>query len=736
MKKMIKSFLLMFIFIVGILFISCDSPSNLPAESEDTPKTNNPESSGESSSPTDSPSSPQTPSSPEIPVVTYKVTFITEHGTLPDSIKNGITVNENSVLKADNLPSLSAEGFAFGGWYDGETLVVANEYKVTKNVTFTGKWTVATVSYTVSFVSAHGTAPQAITLPENTVLLADNVPILSEQGYRFDGWFDGDNKIEVGSYVIEKDIELTAKWTAGFSYHFEANGGSGVMPDQLIITDGNRVFLTKNKFIREGYVFDGWSYTLDGNINLNDGVNMTGNTVLTEPIFYTLYARWVKIYLVTYVSDYGTVPDPIYVREDYPLSHYSNSLPYLTDENHDFIDWYNGINSSGINTVRGNNYINSDTILTALWYPKRKSLTYYAGSSSVKEEYFTYSETPSTKLVYDYSSSNSEFLGWKKNKDSNLIDFPIGSEISYSDLPSGSSNLYAHFLTKDATLTIDISRAAELLNIIQRKKYSAPATFTIYINGNYTDAEMKEITDLLKDLTFQQNNLNLDFTSIQGMTVVNDHEFENCRFVKKVILPESVEVIGEYAFASNNSIIKVDIPDSVTTIKPYAFKNASVNKIPADLTCIGMHAFECCTSIEEGKTSEGFVIPNTVKRIEEYSFTNCGLGNRVIIPSSVRYISCNAFINLNNQQNSSFKVLSVSLPGMGTNEWNTEFSKWYTTNSKFNDVDSNYIYGSGKQLYTQFRSKYPSITMDEQYAAKFLNGTEKLGTEVAWFKRE
>jgi len=730
MKKMIKSFLLMFIFIVGILFISCDSPSNLPAESEDTPKTNNPESSGESSSPTDSPSSPQTPSSPEIPVVTYKVTFITEHGTLPDSIKNGITVNENSVLKAGNLPSLFADGYAFGGWYDGETLVVANEYKITKNVTLTAKWTVATVSYTVSFVSSHGTTPQAITLPENTVLLEDNVPTLSEQGYRFDGWFDGENKIELGSYILEKDLELTAKWTAGFLYHFDANGGTGEMPDQLIITDGNRVNLTKNKFIREGYIFDGWSYTSDGNIDLSDGINLTGNTALTEPIFYTLYAKWVKIYLVTYVSDYGTVPDPIYVREDYPLSHYSNSLPYLTDENHDFQYWYNGVNR-----VYGQNYITSDTTLNALWFPKQKVLTYYIGSRSVKTDYFYYLETPS-KLVYEPSGSDGEyFLGWRKNKDSNLIDFFLGSEISYSDLPQGSSVLYAYYLSKDATLTVDISQTTELINIIQRKNYPAPATFTVYVNGNYTDADMKKLTDLLKDLTFQQNNLNLDFSSIQGMTVVNDHEFENCRFVKKVTLPEGVEVIGEYAFASN-SIIKVDIPDSVTTIKPYAFKNASVNKIPADLTCIGMHAFECCTSIEEGKTSEGFVIPNTVKRIEEYSFTNCGLGNRVIIPSSVRYISCNAFINLNNQQNNSFKVLSVSLPGMGTNEWNTEFSKWYTTNSKFNDVDSNYIYGSGKQLYTQFRSKYPSITMDEQYAAKFLNGTEKLGTEVAWFKRE
>lgn len=728
MKHLIKSFFLMPFFFVSIIFISCDSPSNPQTETENSSTNSIPTSPANPENPTQ-PSSPQMPSSPETPVVTYTVSFVTEHGTLPDSIKNGISVKENTLLSVDNLPSLSADGYAFGGWYDGETLVVANEYMITKNVTLTAKWTVATVSYTVSFVSSHGTTPQAITLPENTVLLEDNAPTLSEQGYRFDGWFDGENKIEVGSYRIEKNIELTAKWTAGFLYHFDANGGTGEMPDQLIITDGNGVNLTKNKFIREGYIFDGWSYTLNGNIDLSDGINLTGNTALTEPIFYTLYAKWVKIYLVTYVSDYGTVPDPIYVREDFPLSQYSNSLPLLTDENHDFQYWHNGVNR-----VYRDNYITSDTTLTALWYPKKKELTYYIGSRSVKTDYFYYSETPS-KLVYEPSGSDGEnLLGWRKNKDSNLIDFFIGSEISYTDLPPGRSGLYAYYLNKDATLTIDISRAAELINIIQRKKYTAPATFTVCVNGNYTDADMKKLTDLLKDLTFQQNYLQLDFTSLQGMIEINDHEFEKCRFVTKIILPEGVEIIGEYAFASDT--YTVELPDTVKTIKPYAFKQASVNKIPANLTCIGAHAFECCTSVKEGKATEGFEIPNTVRRIEEYSFSNCGLGNRVIIPDSVRYISCKAFMNFSSEPNSYSKVLSVALPGMDTNEWNTEFSKWYTTTLKFNDVDSNYLYCSGKQLLTQYKAKYPYVTMNEQDAAKYLNGTNRLENEVAWFKRQ
>lgn len=716
MKHWVKLSILVFltVLIMSLFFTACTNSADTPSGVNDI------------SSETDK---------PEKPEVKFSVKYETEHGILPESIRKGIIVKENTILKSENLPVLAEEGFAFGGWYDGDELVVADKYKVTKDVTLTARWTVAIVSYTISFESEHGTKPDALVLPENTILTEDNLPVLSEEGYRFDGWFDGYSKIEAGIYKLQKDIVLTAKWTAGVLYHFEANGGTGEMPDQLIILDGSIVNLSKNEFIREGYVFDGWNYTLDGNSYLSDGANLTGNIALTEPVFCTLYARWVKVYLVTYVSDYGSVPDPIYVREGYLLCNYSNSLPYLTDENHEFQCWYNGINSNGVNIVGEYDCITADTILTALWFPKQKTLTYYIGSRSVKEDYFYYSEIPSTKLVYEPSGSDREnLLGWRKNKDSNQIDFFIGSEISYADLPPGYSGLYAYYLTKDATLTVDISQATELINIIQRKKYSAPSTFTVYVKGNYTDADMKKLTDLLKDLTFQQNYLQLDFTSLQGMIEINDYEFEKCRFVTKIILPEGVEIIGEYAFASNT--YTVELPDSVKTIKPYAFKQASVNKIPANLTCIGAHAFECCRSVKEGKTTEGFEIPNTVRRIEEYSFSNCGLGNRVIIPDSVRYISCNAFTNLNSEPNSYSKVLSVALPGMDTNEWNTEFSKWYTTNSKFNDVDSNYIYGSGKQLLTQYMAKYPYVTMNEQDAAKYLNGTNRLENEVAWFKRQ
>ncbi len=66
----------------------------------------------------------------------YTVSYSSEQGTAPSSIE----VEENTVLTSEQLPELTADGYIFSGWYDGETQAVAGTYKVTKDVTFTAKW--------------------------------------------------------------------------------------------------------------------------------------------------------------------------------------------------------------------------------------------------------------------------------------------------------------------------------------------------------------------------------------------------------------------------------------------------------------------------------------------------------------------------------------------------------------------------------------------------------------------
>ena len=67
-------------------------------------------------------------------------------------------------------------------------------------------------TYTVTYSSEYGRAPASITVTENTVLTAEQLPDLSTEGKTFDGWFDGDTKAEAGKYKVTKTVILTAKW--------------------------------------------------------------------------------------------------------------------------------------------------------------------------------------------------------------------------------------------------------------------------------------------------------------------------------------------------------------------------------------------------------------------------------------------------------------------------------------------------------------------------------------------
>ena len=84
--------------------------------------------------------------------------------------------------------------------------------------------------YTVKFETAHGTAPADITVVSGTKLTAEQLKGLADTAdYIFEGWYDGENKAEGGTYTVTKDVTLVAKWrergvTAAVSFSVDENG--------------------------------------------------------------------------------------------------------------------------------------------------------------------------------------------------------------------------------------------------------------------------------------------------------------------------------------------------------------------------------------------------------------------------------------------------------------------------------------------------------------------------------
>ncbi len=182
-----------------------------------------------------------------------KVTYTSEHGTLPSTLTAGIIKGKTSTFNEEELPSLSEEGWLFKGWYetssgtgDGQK-AEAGVYVIQGDITLTAKWAVA-CKITYSSDKALSDIPETKILEAGTILTANDLPDLKEKGFTFKGWFIDDTKIIAGT-VINKTITLTAKWEEGI--------------------DDGFVFVERGSFLM-GYSSDG-KYTMPTHgVNLSD----------------------------------------------------------------------------------------------------------------------------------------------------------------------------------------------------------------------------------------------------------------------------------------------------------------------------------------------------------------------------------------------------------------------------------------------------------------------------------
>ena len=182
---------------------------------------------------------------------------------------------------------------------------------------------------------------------------------------------------------------------------------------------------------------------------------------------------------------------------------------------------------------------------------------------------------------------------------------------------------------------------------------------------------------------FDGSNSSIDIPEeIDGYKIVaiSDHAFANKEKLKKVSIPDSVEVIGKYAFDNCASLKEVKIGSNVKEIGHYAFygcrmlKSADLPegletigdfafcscirldkiKIPASCTVIGMDAFAACESLTMDCTENSLALdvattynsPIDFKESEDYLlikivlltalFGAVSLGAVIVLPKIIK----------------------------------------------------------------------------------------------------
>ncbi len=220
----------------------------------------------------------------------YTVTYIVDGVTVDSYVKN-------EQERAPRIEDPSKENFIFIGWYSGETLWNFST-PLTSDLTLTAKWE-AVPTYKVTFDSDGGSAVAEQNIIEGGTVKQPADP--TKSGYRFDGWYDGDDKWDFNTHAITKAVTLKAKWVETVTISFSTEYGS-VAP---ITIDKGTLIPQPPTIESAGYALVAWLYN-------GEEWSFADNYANTD---ITLTAKWLPVYTVSFDTiGAGDIP-PQYIIE-------------------------------------------------------------------------------------------------------------------------------------------------------------------------------------------------------------------------------------------------------------------------------------------------------------------------------------------------------------------------------------------------------------------------------------
>ena len=280
----------------------------------------------------------------------YSLKFYTygTNGTYNTVYADAGLVPINSIPKAADK-----KGYSFDGWYlstdSNETVIDFSTYKVTGDASFYPKYSL--VTYTVTFETAHGTAPTPVTYTYSTsgyINLSDSTYVIENvTGYDFAGWCIGDNTYTSSflNYTTAKDVTLTAKWTTWTAtLKFDENSttahpvsGGYAMTNQTLTWGEETTLPPVSFYCTSGFVFDGWNQKADGSGSTTwpdkGTIKWEGNT---KNQTITLYAQWKKLPISVSIKLADPVEtDDIYLSYDSSTGLFTAALAGATS-----FEWY------------------------------------------------------------------------------------------------------------------------------------------------------------------------------------------------------------------------------------------------------------------------------------------------------------------------------------------------------------------------------------------------------------
>ncbi|MDR0501743.1 MAG: InlB B-repeat-containing protein [Treponema sp.] len=352
-----------------------------------------------------------------------------------------INSSQNAHITLPDKGSLSRTGYTFGGWStnadgSGTTYAAGSSYMVTGYITLYAKWNPPGM-FTVIFDtnSTSGTAPDAQTVSEGSVITLPNDSDFSKSGYTFGGWNtdaegSGVNYPAGFDYTVAANVTFYAKWAVNrHTVTFDTNGAAGTAPIAQTADYSTDITLPNdNGFTKGSNTFGGWSTDADGS-----GITYAAGSSFTVTADITLYAKWNPPGMFTVIfninSASGTAPDSQTVAGGSAVTLPDSGA--FSKPGHTFGGWNTNSDGNGTIFETGSSYtVTANFTLYAKWNINIYTVTFdtngAAGTAPAAQT--AYYNTGIT-LPNDSSFSNPgyTFGGWNTNVDSSGETYTAGS---------------------------------------------------------------------------------------------------------------------------------------------------------------------------------------------------------------------------------------------------------------------------------------------------------------------
>lgn len=244
----------------------------------------------------------------------------------------------------------------------------------------------------------------------------------------------------------------------------------------------------------------------------------------------------------------------------------------------------------------------------------------------------------------------------------------------------------------------------------------------------------------------------LTFVTVTGGQILSG-AFENCIYIKQVVLPTTAKSIGSSAFYMCTNLIAITIPNSVTSIGGHAFYGCE------SLYAVDIGDIEAWCKIHfynessnplyygkelmlNGEPVTDLVIPDTITQILPYTFINCSTLQTVRMPDNLYKVSKYSFYSCTNLQgfnipnNSDFIIEEYAIKNLKDfNNFTTAYGSWVAypkCPDESHSIDGTVLRTRDQAGYYGFAGSNSSMTTGEWLSILFNDEYSCISSDPNW----